>query len=156
MAAVALTPAVLGRFGLSPKRTSSILPRLRVWCVRLALIPILANPHRTQTYTGGPLSKVAGDKLVSGGVKLGLVYGGTECGVHTNILDVDDTQSSNPNAKTKEDWEWMTFPDYVKPRWVPQGDGTYELQFLVGGLRRLAAEEMLTDVCRPANNTRWP
>ena len=29
------------------------------------------------------------------------------------------------------DWEWFCFPPEVKPRFVPQGDGTFELQILV-------------------------
>ncbi|EKM52305.1 uncharacterized protein PHACADRAFT_260612 [Phanerochaete carnosa HHB-10118-sp] len=89
----------------------------------LATLDILA-------YAGGPLSKTSGNKLVAAGVRLCCVYGGTEYGVHTKILDTDYSLGPEASSRTKEDWEWVSFPDYPKCRWIPQGDGTYELQFL--------------------------
>lgn len=29
------------------------------------------------------------------------------------------------------DWDWVRFNPNVTPRWVPQGDGLFELQMLV-------------------------
>lgn len=65
------------------------------------------------------------------GVRLYAVYGGTEFGAHTLILDEDDSNGPDSSVKTSNDWAWMRFPDTVKLRWVPQGDDTYELEFLV-------------------------
>ena len=77
-------------------------------------------------FAGGPLSETNGDRLVRAGVTLFSVYGGTEYGVYTRIYDV------GVHGKTPDDWAWMTFPEgRVVCRWDPQGDGTYELQYLV-------------------------
>lgn len=58
-------------------------------------------------------------------------YGGTEYGAHSIVFDADDSQGPDAPVKTSMDWQWMAFPDYVRCRWVPQGDGNYECQFLV-------------------------
>ena len=63
-----------------------------------------------------------GDFLVESGVKLQPVYGGTEFGVPTYAL------SQHTDEK---DWEYMQFSERANVRWVPQGDGTFECQFLV-------------------------
>ena len=60
-------------------------------------------------------------------------YGGTEFGPHTKLFDIDTSEQPPPDAKTLADWEWLAFSERVRPNWVPQGDGTYELQFLVRG-----------------------
>ena len=39
----------------------------------------------------------------------------------------------SPDGTAREDWEYVRFADYVRCQWVPQGDGSYELQFLVCG-----------------------
>ena len=77
------------------------------------------------------MSQKSGDKLVAAGVKLYSCYGGTEYGVHTKILDADDSQGPDANVKTSADWEWVAFPDSMECRWDPQGDGSYELQCIV-------------------------
>jgi hypothetical protein len=59
------------------------------------------------------------------------VYGATECGVHTLVLSEDDSLGPDAPVKTSADWAWLAFSDKVNCWWVPQGDGTYELQFLV-------------------------
>ena len=82
-------------------------------------------------FAGGLLSEKNGNKLVKAGVKLYAVYGGTEFGAHTAILDEDDSNGLDAPVKTSADWAWMQFPDTLKPRWVPQGDDTYELEYLV-------------------------
>lgn len=51
--------------------------------------------------------------------------------MHTLVFDIDDSQGPEADVKTSADWDWMRFADYVNCRWIPQGDGTYELQFLV-------------------------
>jgi len=63
--------------------------------------------------------------MVSSGVKLSPNYGGTEFASVTYL------------AKRKgdeKDWMYMEFSPRCRLRWIPQGDGTYECQFLVSGL----------------------
>lgn len=94
--------------------------------------------------------------MVNAGVKLHAVYGGTEFGAHTLILDDDDSQGADSPVKTSKDWAWMRFPDTVKLRWIPQGDDTYELEFLVrihlGHLVPLIISTRLRQRCE----THWP
>lgn len=75
---------------------------------------------------------------MAAGVKLFSVYGGTEYGAMTRILNADDSQGQDASVKTSQDWAWLTFAEErLKIRWDPQGDGTYELQFLVCLLVRI-------------------
>lgn len=100
---------------------------------------------------GGPLSDKSAKKLIDAGVKLATVYGGTEFGVHSIMCDIDYSGRGDPaKVKTPDDWAWMAFPDFV--RWDPQGDGSYELQFLV---RRLPTSSRFGIDCfdRPARQT---
>ncbi|KAG6877487.1 putative NRPS-like protein biosynthetic cluster [Termitomyces sp. T32_za158] len=73
-------------------------------------------------YGGGPLAPKMGDLLVEAGVKLNATYGGTEFGINTTFLPSAD--------KDPKDWQYMQLNDKMKPRWVPQGDGTFELQLI--------------------------
>lgn len=84
-----------------------------------------------QIFGGGPMSAENGDKLVAAGVRLVSAYGTTETGPVAHVFDGFDPSPSDVNAKTAQDWQWQSLPPSTKPRWVPQGDGTYELQFLV-------------------------
>ena len=74
-------------------------------------------------YGGGAIPPKIGDMLYSAGVKIGSVYGSTESG-----------NTNHPFKRTKEEeaaWDYMEFSKGANIRWVPQGDGKYELQFLV-------------------------
>ena len=82
-------------------------------------------------FAGGPLSDVNGTKLVKAGVRLNSIYGGTEFGAPTGLWDTDDSQGPDADVKTTDDWAWFSFSDMVNLRWVDQGDGTYELHYLV-------------------------
>ncbi|EKM57056.1 uncharacterized protein PHACADRAFT_208208 [Phanerochaete carnosa HHB-10118-sp] len=93
-------------------------------------------------YAGGPLSAETGSRLHNAGVKLCAGYGATEFGNHTRLLDADDSQGPDAPVKTSADWQWFTFSDYVKLRWVPEGDGTYELQFLTCPTHRPSVENL--------------
>jgi hypothetical protein len=84
-----------------------------------------------QAYAGGPLSPKNGDKLAKAGVKLCGTYGATEFGVHSLMFDEDDSQGPDAPFKTSADWAWITFPNTMNCRWIPQGDGSYELHVLV-------------------------
>ncbi|KAF7798255.1 hypothetical protein EIP86_009472 [Pleurotus ostreatoroseus] len=81
-------------------------------------------------FGGGPLSLENGSKLIARGVTLVSGYGVTEAGPVAHPFDGFDADPSDPNARTLEDWQWQRISPLTKPRWMPQGDGTYELQFL--------------------------
>lgn len=65
------------------------------------------------------------------GVKLNILYGSTEGGNSIVGFDLDDSKGPDAPWRTSADWEYCKFAEYTKPRWVPQGDGTYELHLLV-------------------------
>lgn len=102
----------------------------------------------TQAFAGGPLASKTGASLIAAGVPLYPWYGATEFGSPTLVFTLVTDPHAGPNAKTLEDWEWLEFGDYVNTRWEPQGDGTYELQYLVRHrhLARMFAGLMATDV----------
>ncbi|CAA7263092.1 unnamed protein product [Cyclocybe aegerita] len=73
------------------------------------------------SYSGGAVVPRLGNFMVGAGVTLNPGYGGTEFGSPTYPF------------KRKEDaadWEYMEFDKRCKIRWAPQGDGTFECQFL--------------------------
>ncbi|KAH8088908.1 putative aminoadipate reductase [Cristinia sonorae] len=93
---------------------------------------------RIVLFGGGPLSTSTGTKLEQAGVRLCTAYAGTEWGPYTHSWDDD-----GENLWTlKSSWQWVTFPPEVKPRWVPQGDGTYEAQFLTCATHQPAIENL--------------
>ena len=80
--------------------------------------------------------------LISKGVQLFPWYGATEVGPPTRLFDVDASDHPPPDAKTWDDWEWMSFSPRVYPNWVSQGDGYHELQLLVSSLNHLLCFEI--------------
>jgi hypothetical protein len=87
----------------------------------------------SQGYGGGPLSPSVGDRLVAEGCKLGSMYGGTEFGVTGRMIT---------SQKRPEDWAWMEVYPTMTPRWIPQGDGSFELQLLTTEKHQLAVENL--------------
>ncbi|KAJ7613299.1 acetyl-CoA synthetase-like protein [Mycena polygramma] len=90
-------------------------------------------------YAGGPLPTRVGDSLYSQGVNIIPLYGGTEFGPPPDI------------RKTKADedageWQWFRFSARTNIRWVPEGDGIFELQFLTVPDTHQLAIENLPDV----------
>ncbi|KAJ4475452.1 male sterility protein-domain-containing protein [Lentinula lateritia] len=53
-----------------------------------------------------------------------------------------------------EDWSWHRFPDGPHIRWVPQGDGTFELQILNTDTYRVSVEN-IPDVSGYATSDLW-
>ncbi|KAJ7045274.1 putative aminoadipate reductase [Mycena alexandri] len=87
-------------------------------------------------YSGGPLASRVVDFLFAQGVNVVPVYGATEFGavsiVHRRQAEVDAGE-----------WAWFRFSSRVNVRWVPQGDGTFECQFLtVPEVHQLAVENL--------------
>ncbi|KAF9650627.1 acetyl-CoA synthetase-like protein [Thelephora ganbajun] len=68
-------------------------------------------------YAGAPLKKSVGDYVVSQGVNVFQLYGSTEMGTVTETL---------PKEMNKE-WEWFRFSSLIKPHFIPDGNGAYEL-----------------------------
>lgn len=67
------------------------------------------------------------------------MWGATEAGAVIAIVDPDDSQGLDADVKTSADWPWIVFAEsQVHCRWAPQGDGSYELQFLVRLVRARA------------------
>ncbi|KAJ7718234.1 putative aminoadipate reductase [Mycena metata] len=87
-------------------------------------------------YSGGPLASRVGDFLFAQGVNVVPVYGGTEFGA----VSVVRRRQAEVDAG---EWVWFRFSSRVNVRWVPQGDGTFECQFLsVPELHQLAVENL--------------
>ncbi|KAJ7509627.1 putative aminoadipate reductase [Mycena galericulata] len=91
------------------------------------------------TFGGGPLSSSVGDSLVSQGVNIVSMYGATEFGAPLLI------QRSQKEIDAGE-WIWLRFSPRVNVRWMPQGDGTFECQFLTNRESHQVAVENLPDV----------
>ncbi|KAH0581972.1 hypothetical protein H2248_011636 [Termitomyces sp. 'cryptogamus'] len=93
---------------------------IQVW----ALIPEAVEYLKTLRFVGwgGVLPPKAGNRLIEAGVILRQLYGNSECGLNTRFIP--------PAIKDPEDWEYVQFHDIMKIRWMPQGDGSFECQFL--------------------------
>jgi hypothetical protein len=86
---------------------------------------ILCTTHvgdLTQKFSGGALSPRTGQFLVENGIKLSTSYGGTEFGAPC---------ASSIREGDEQDWEYVEFSERSKVRWVSQGNGLYECQFIV-------------------------
>ncbi|KAJ7625826.1 putative nonribosomal peptide synthetase, partial [Roridomyces roridus] len=73
--------------------------------------------------TGGPLTQRVGDALVAQGVNVVPVYGATEFGIPSMVKRRQEEVDAS-------EWAWLRFSDRVHVGWIPQGDGTFECQFL--------------------------
>ncbi|GLB38113.1 putative acetyl-CoA synthetase-like protein [Lyophyllum shimeji] len=96
-------------------------------------------------YSGGAVAPKLGDFMIAQGVKLNPGYGGTEFGSPTHAI---------PRPGDEADWAYMEFSSRCKVRWVPQGDGTYECQFLTTETHSLPIEN-LPDVRGYATADLW-
>ncbi|KAE9406898.1 acetyl-CoA synthetase-like protein [Gymnopus androsaceus JB14] len=81
-------------------------------------------------YAGGPLSPRIAESLISRGVIVVSGYGGTEFGVVTEL------------RMDTETWQYFEFMEGTNIRWVAQGDGTYEAQFLTSETHHVAIENL--------------
>ena len=77
------------------------------------------------------MSLASGEKLVKAGVKLHSVFGTTEVGIVTSHFDTIEFRGRDAAVKTQDEWNWLYFPPQYHTRWAPQGDCSFELQFLV-------------------------
>ena len=72
-----------------------------------------------------------GDKLVSAGVRIRSVYGGTEFPGPVKVWPEPITPDFLPPLVPNEDWAWFEWTSRATTRMEPQGDGTYELVMIV-------------------------
>jgi hypothetical protein len=64
--------------------------------------------------------------LAAAGVNVKVVYGATEFGAPAALQLIPGKEKL---------WEWMEFSPKTNIRWVEEGAGKYECQFLVSNLR---------------------
>ncbi|KAJ7686385.1 hypothetical protein B0H17DRAFT_1160660 [Mycena rosella] len=89
------------------------------------------------TYSGGPLASRVGDSLFSQGVNIIPMYGATVYVIFRNIVRLHEIDAG--------EWAWMRFSSRVNIRWIPQGDGKFECQFLTVPETHQVAVENLPD-----------
>ncbi|KAG6827401.1 putative NRPS-like protein biosynthetic cluster [Tricholoma furcatifolium] len=131
--------SVLDHAKLTGSTTLIVIPSmLHAWSQSPEVVEFLATMQlvasiRTffalQTvFSGGSLAQKVGDQLVNAGVRLRSAYGGTEFGSPGNITSLENEE---------KDWEYIRFgSDRVNVQWAPQGDGTFECQFLASEKHR--------------------
>ncbi|KAG6818278.1 putative NRPS-like protein biosynthetic cluster [Arthromyces matolae] len=120
--------SILDHAKITRSNTLIVIPSmLHVWSQSLEFIKFLATMELI-IFSGGSLAQKVGDLLVDAGVRLRSAYGGTEFGSPGNITSLEGEE---------KDWEYIRFgSNRVNVRWVPQGDGTFECQFLASEKHR--------------------
>ncbi|KAF9460912.1 acetyl-CoA synthetase-like protein [Collybia nuda] len=71
-------------------------------------------------FSGGPLSKEAGDKLARQGVKIFSMYGSTDTGILSEYLPAD----------VGMEWDYIKFTDWAGMKMTPNGDNSFEYTML--------------------------
>ncbi|KNZ74034.1 Linear gramicidin synthase subunit D [Termitomyces sp. J132] len=117
---------------------------LQIWAQSIEAVDLLKTLYFVG-YSGGAVAPKLGNFMVSAGVKLNPGYGGTEFGSPTYAI---------PRPGDEDDWAYMEFSDRAKVRWMPQGDGTFECQFLTTDTHSLPIEN-LPDVRGYATSDLW-
>ncbi|KAF7297405.1 General substrate transporter [Mycena indigotica] len=151
----ATTPDALPIF---PSPNSVLEHSIRTKCRSMITIPALLSglahsPEAVEflstlglvAYSGGSLPDSLGKNLVNAGVKLVNLYGGTEFGAVSYAIPLEGDE---------REWEYCRFVEGVNVRWEPQGDGTFECQFLHSDSHTVAIEN-LDDVRGYATNDLW-
>ncbi|PPQ80241.1 hypothetical protein CVT25_003501 [Psilocybe cyanescens] len=105
---------------------------LQSWAQDKKYVDFLAK-LKMVVWSGGSVPTKLGNFMTDSGVKLCPIFGGTEFGAPTYL-------KRRPGGYG--DWEWITMDDRVKIRWDPQGDGTYECQFLTTPDHQLSVENL--------------
>ncbi|KAF8199438.1 putative non-ribosomal peptide synthetase [Pholiota molesta] len=108
---------------------------LQIWAQDTKQINILSSLLQVR-FSGGALSPAIGQFLFENGVKLATSYGGTEFGAPC---------ASSIREGDEQDWEYIEFSERSKVRWVPQGNGLYECQFIICDTHHISVEN-LSDV----------
>ncbi|KAF5349781.1 hypothetical protein D9758_010220 [Tetrapyrgos nigripes] len=82
---------------------------------------------------GGFIPTTTGDHLVSSGVRLRVVFAGTEIGV-PSLLSLEDLDP--------QDWNVFAFSKQTKVRWIPHGEGLFRCQFLTSDTYQPSVENL--------------
>ncbi|KII90646.1 hypothetical protein PLICRDRAFT_52360 [Plicaturopsis crispa FD-325 SS-3] len=107
---------------------------LQVWSQDPQAVEVL-KAQEFINFAGGPLPTKIGERLVQEGVFLGTMYGATEIGAGSHSIPLRQNVDDG-------DWGWIHMSETLKKRWVPQGDGTFELQTLVSENRHFSVENL--------------
>ncbi|KAH9476002.1 putative NRPS-like protein biosynthetic cluster [Psilocybe cubensis] len=110
----------------------SIPTLLQSWAQNRKHVEFLAKLDMV-TWSGGSVPTKLGNFMTDSGVKLSPIFGGTEFGAPTYL---------KRRSGGYGDWEWISMDECVRIRWDPQGDGTYECQFLTSPDHQLSVENM--------------
>ncbi|KAF7789161.1 hypothetical protein EIP86_000098 [Pleurotus ostreatoroseus] len=110
---------------------------IEIWAQSLEDVAYLASLQSLH-FGGGPLSAKTTEQLLAAGVKLNSIYGTTEFGAPTNIVELAADRNSDPQADTM----WFSFYDDLKYRMVPEGDGSYELHILTSDTHHPSVENL--------------
>ncbi|KAG6878934.1 putative NRPS-like protein biosynthetic cluster [Termitomyces sp. T32_za158] len=105
---------------------------LQVWAQSPEAVDFLRTLHLVG-YSGGAVAPKLGNFMIANGIKLHPGYGATEFGSPTYAI---------PRPGDENDWAYMEFSERCEVRWVPQGDGTFECQFLTTDTHSLAVENL--------------
>ncbi|KAF9475758.1 putative aminoadipate reductase [Pholiota conissans] len=104
-----------------------IIPTLlQIWSHDKKAVELLASLEFV-AYSGGALPSKQGDFMTEAG-RLSL-----DSGAVSRFLRKDGDE---------KDWEWMWFSETTNIRWNPQGDGTYENQFLTSDRHQVSVENL--------------
>ncbi|KAF5370381.1 hypothetical protein D9758_006891 [Tetrapyrgos nigripes] len=98
---------------------------LETWATDPEAVKLLAS-LRAVIFAGGPLNQSTGDFLISKGVQLHTIYGGTEFGTVSKML---------PEQSLGKNWRYFIFADYFKPHlsvWDEE-EKVYELYAMEDG-----------------------
>ncbi|KAF4610030.1 hypothetical protein D9613_010647 [Agrocybe pediades] len=128
------TPAnILDHMVRTKSNSLVIIPALlQIWAQDPKAVEILANLEFA-CYSGGNVPSKLGNFMTQAGVYLSPVYGATEFGAVTYLIRKEED---------KDDWEYMKFGESINIRWDPQGDGTYECQFVKTDVHHVSVENL--------------
>ncbi|KAF8954562.1 hypothetical protein BDZ97DRAFT_1975945 [Flammula alnicola] len=123
----------------------AIIPTiLQMWAQDKKAVDLLASLEFV-VWSGGPLPSKLGNFMTESGVYITPAYGATEFGSPTCFFRREGDE---------KDWEYLSLSDRANIRWDPQGDGTFESQFLTSETHQVSVEN-LPDVKGYASSDLW-
>ncbi|KAJ3505840.1 hypothetical protein NLJ89_g7204 [Agrocybe chaxingu] len=117
---------------------------LHIWANEKKAVDFLASLEFVE-YGGGALPSKLGNFMAESGVHITPIYGATEFGAPIHLFRPKGYESG---------WEYIKFSEDINIRWVPQGDGTFESQFLTCDNHEVSVEN-LPDVRGYSSSDLW-
>ncbi|CAA7265482.1 unnamed protein product [Cyclocybe aegerita] len=117
---------------------------LHFWANEKKAVDFLASLEFVE-YGGGALPSKLGNFMTESGVHITPIYGATEFGAPIHLFCPKGYESG---------WEYIKFSEDINIRWVPQGDGTFESQFLTCDNHEISVEN-LPDVRGYSSSDLW-